>query len=112
MPTWRLPTCPASPAFVPLLGELTSRLLGRHRGTEAVLCGEPLAVYLPPAAGPAAGLHSRRHRARWKRPASWWRKAAACSGAVEALKRPGIYQVKRQGTPVFAVAVAVPPEES
>src|SRR5205085_7133947 len=46
---------PASPAFVPLIGELTSRLLGQRRSVE-IACGEPVAVYLPPAAAPAAGL--------------------------------------------------------
>src|SRR5262249_38275346 len=36
-----------SGAFVPLIGELMNRLLGRQRLTEAAPCGEPLAVYLP-----------------------------------------------------------------
>ena len=42
--------------FVPLVGELVSRLLGRGRAPEEVACGEPLNVYLPPTAGPVAGL--------------------------------------------------------
>src|SRR5207253_468431 len=31
---------PSSPAFVPLIGELSSRLLGRPRSSDAVPCGE------------------------------------------------------------------------
>jgi hypothetical protein len=101
---------PGSPAFVPLIGELMGRLLGAQRVAEAVPCGEPLALSLPPAAGPAAGLSVTG-------PASGvlgqlveegggihWRSPAA--------EAPGVYEVKRGDRVVFAAAVAVPPEES
>src|SRR5207247_6003032 len=44
---------PSSPAFVPLVGELTGRLLGTRRDSSALICGEPVALYLPASAGPA-----------------------------------------------------------
>jgi hypothetical protein len=102
---------PASPAFVPLIGELTGRLLGRRRGVE-IACGEPVAVYLPPTAAPATGLRLVGP-GREREPDNpfveegesvLWRAAAAGP--------PGVYQVVREDRTLFAVAAAVPPEES
>ncbi len=47
---------PASPVFVPLLGELTTPLLGRRGIGVPVVSGEPFAIPLPADAGPVAGL--------------------------------------------------------
>jgi hypothetical protein len=101
---------PASPAFVPLVGELMGRLLGRQRFGEGPACGEPLAVHLPPAAGPVAGL-----KVIGPEPAEDPGRLVEESGGVlwhqQALGKPGVYQVKRGNDTVFAVAAAVPPEE-
>jgi hypothetical protein len=103
---------PSSPAFVPLVGELTGRLLGRQGTAEAVACGEPLALYLPAVAGPAAGLrvHGPDGRPEGAGPLTedgggvLWRRPAAGP--------PGVYQVRRGDSVVFAAATALPPEES
>jgi hypothetical protein len=97
---------PQSPAFVPLVGELATRLLGKPRETGARPCGEPLAVRLPAAAGPAAGL-------KINPPAG---EIIEEGGGVlwrcPLLEAPGVYQVKRGDAVVYAIAAAVPPEES
>jgi hypothetical protein len=103
---------PGSPAFVPLLGELTRRLLGKPRTEEAIACGEPVAAFLPLAAGLAAGLIvfgpdeqpdptselvEEKNGVLWKSPG---------------LASPGIYKVKRESQVVFALAAAISPEEA
>lgn len=104
-----LSTLPSSPAFVPLVGELLNRLLGRQRAADAVACGEPLAVYLPASVGTAAGL-------RLLGPGGEWGQLQEESNGIlwraAALPQPGVYQVQRDGTSAFALAAAVPPEES
>ncbi len=104
---------PTSPAFVPLLGELTGRLLSRRRGSDAVVCGEPIAVYLPASAGPAAGLFVT---GPGNPPLEELGQLVEESGGViwrcPALNRPGIYQVSRQGQAVFSLAAAIPAEEA
>ena len=103
----------SSPAFVPLVGELTERLLGRARIRAAVFSGEPLATYLSPEAGsraeltlsgppgvsPAAigELVDERLGVLWRTPH---------------VGPPGIYKALRGGTTQFAVASEIPPEES
>ena len=106
---------PSSPAFVPLIGELTGHLLGRDRSQEAALSGEPLAVYLPSAASPVSGLridhpasvpiesgtlgelHEENIGVMWQAPAAG---------------PPGVYEVKRGSQTVFAMASAIPPDEA
>jgi hypothetical protein len=97
---------PQSPGFVPLIGELATRLLGKPRETGARPCGEPLAVRLPAAAGPAAGLKINPPAGELVEEGGGvlWR--------CPLLETPGVYQVKRGDAVVYAVAVAVPPEES
>ena len=46
---------PGSPVFVPLVGELVGRLLGRSRADDAVASGELLVSYLPPTPAPPRG---------------------------------------------------------
>jgi hypothetical protein len=97
---------PQSPAFVPLIGELATRLLGRPRETGARPCGEPLAVRLPSAAGPAAGLkvHPPAGEIVEEGGGILWR--------CPVLETPGVYLVKRGDAVVYAAAAAVPAEES
>ncbi|HWE39803.1 MAG TPA: hypothetical protein VG406_24855, partial [Isosphaeraceae bacterium] len=47
---------PASPAFVPMIGELTALLLGSRSVEEPVAPGEPFALVMPADAGPPSGL--------------------------------------------------------
>jgi hypothetical protein len=102
---------PASPVFVPLVGELADRLLGRGRSADAAACGEPLAVYLPPGAGPATGLRvlgpDRQSDAgselREEKGSVLWR-----SSRLDGI---GVYRVQRDDTPVYSVAAALPAEE-
>jgi hypothetical protein len=106
---------PASPAFVPMIGELVGHLQGRDRSQETVYSGEPLAVFLPAAAIPMAGLqivppvggdiepgslgelHEEPVGVMWQ---------AASAGP------PGAYSVRRGSDTVFALASAISAEES
>jgi hypothetical protein len=114
---------PSSPAFVPLVGELAGRLLGRQRAVDAVPCGEPFAFDLPAAAGSAAGLRIVGPGASPDPALAGGDEREADNGQLveesggvlwrgQALRMPGIYHIQRQGTPVFSVATAVAPEES
>jgi hypothetical protein len=100
-----------SPAFVPMLAELSGRILGQRKGEDAaVACGEAMARYLPAEAGMAEGLKivgtgaeemgsvvGENNFVLWK--------SSAMGG-------PGIYKVMRGEKTVFAVASAVPGVES
>jgi hypothetical protein len=103
---------PGSPAFVPLVGELMGRLLGRQRVAEALACGEPLAVSLPAAAGPAAGLRVLGPGGAADDASPFVDESGGVLWRQPAAGVPGVYQVKRDGTTVFAVAAAVPADES
>jgi hypothetical protein len=103
---------PASPAFVPLIGELTGRLLGQQRMTEILPCGEARALYLPGAAGPAAGLSISGPPGAALEGSALVEESSGVLWHVPALQTPGIYEVKRNGKAVFAVAAAAPAEES
>jgi hypothetical protein len=117
---------PASPGFVPLIGELTGRLLSLRGGEDAAASGEPVALYLPAEAGAAEGLSIHVSRVGEGRAGL----ETAADGAVTDLHGalseeggfvmwrwaaagpPGIYEVRREGGTVFAVATAVPGSES
>lgn len=105
----------SSPAFVPMIGELTTALLGRDLSQESVNSGEPIAAYLPSDASPLAGL-------RIVPPAT----SPSESGSLGELQEesvgvmwqaaasgpPGVYEVKRQDKTVFALASSIPAEEA
>jgi hypothetical protein len=100
---------PASPAFVPLIGELAERLAGRRRTADALACGEPVVLNLPRSAGPSAGLDLIGP----DRDAGTLREdAGGVTWSHPGIRTAGVYTIKRQGTTVFAAAAAVPPEES
>lgn len=106
---------PSSPAFVPIIGELVSHLLGRDRPQEPTYCGEPIAVFLPPSAVPVAGLqiepaagvtheegslgelHEESVGVMWQ---------AASAGP------PGVYSIRRGRDTIYALATTLSPEES
>jgi hypothetical protein len=98
-----------SPAFVPLVGELSARLLGQRRAGDAVPCGESAAVYLPATAGPIAGLavsgpDGAAGQLREESGGVLWSHPGTAT--------PGVYRVTRGSDVVFAVASAIAPEES
>ncbi len=105
---------PQSSAFVPLLGELSGLLMGERRIPAAQACGEPLSAFLPPEAGPSAGLNVLTPAGT----APDWETGELLDEPIGVLWReqaagpPGIYQVQRGGKPVYAVATAAPAEES
>jgi hypothetical protein len=100
---------PASQAFVPLVGELTGRLLGQRRAADAVPCGEPAAVYLPATAGPIAGLALTGPDGS---PGQLREESGGVLWSHSGTATPGVYRVTRGGDVVFAVASAVAAEES
>jgi hypothetical protein len=100
-----------SPMFVPLIGELSERLLGRRRAGGAVACGETLVAYLPAEAGPIAGL---RIEADADGNAPLGELEEDSGGALwkwNSVGPPGVYRVVRD-RPVFALAAALDPDES
>jgi hypothetical protein len=100
----------ASPAFVPLVGELVDRLLARHRSVDAVACGEPLVVPLPAQVGPATGLTLTGPKG--SDPGQLQEESGGVIWRSIGLSLPGVYEVKRGDATVFAVAAATPAEES
>ncbi|MFN0052097.1 MAG: vWA domain-containing protein [Planctomycetales bacterium] len=105
----------ASPAFVPLVGELTSRLLGRERTAEAIGCGEPLAVYLPAAAGSRAGLEivvPAEVKQEVEDPGELHEDQVGVMWQGSAAGPPGVYEIRRGTQTVLALASAIPAEES
>ncbi len=106
---------PSSPAFVPLIGELTGTLLGRDRSQESVPSGESFAVYLPSSASPVTGLRVVPPEANSLETGSlgelheenvgvMWQAAEA--GPL------GVYEVRRGPQTVFALASSIPAEEA
>jgi hypothetical protein len=106
---------PASPAFVPLTGELISHLLGRDRSQETMSSGEPVAVFLPPEAVPAAGLKIEARsdstvesdtlgELHEENVGVMWQAGAAGS--------PGVYEVRRGNDTVYSMAATIPAEEA
>ncbi len=104
---------PTSAAFVPLVGELVDRLLSRPRRTDAA-CGEAVAVYLPTAAGPAAGLQLRAPETSFAAPAvgDLREESTGVLWRLPGPETPGVYQVQRNRSTVFALAAGIPADES
>ncbi len=98
----------ASPAFVPLVGELTALLLGNRSIAAPVASGEPFAISLPTDAGAPSGLSivppSAETEVIEERSGPTLR---ASSASV-----PGVMRIMRGDQAVFAIAAAVPDQES
>jgi hypothetical protein len=103
---------PGSGAFVPLVGELTGRLLARHQTGDATHPGEQVLRFLPPEAGALADLKI----ASTGDDATDLGTLSEESGSViwkwEFGGPPGIYTIRRGGADVFALATTIPPAES
>jgi hypothetical protein len=99
---------PASPAFVPLIGELSTLLLGGKSVDPPVAPGEPFSLPLPGDAGPPRGLKivpgGNGLELAEEREGLLVRTAAAGP--------PGVTRVVKDDRTVFAVAAAVPEQES
>jgi hypothetical protein len=113
---------PTSSAFVPLIGELTTLLLGRRTVSAPLACGEPFALPLPPDAGPIAGLsivseHNSHggDRERNNSGGPGIELVEEPEGLVcrsPAAGAPGSVRIHRGERTVFALATAVPEQES
>ena len=102
-----------SPAFVPLMGELTAILLGRRNLQVPVACGEPFAVPLPADAGPATGLTIVPPApSGGQDPGKLVEDKEGVLWRSEGAGAPGVTRVERDGHPVFALAAAIPEAES
>jgi hypothetical protein len=99
---------PTSNAFVPLMSELVGRLMGTRADQTSVNCGEAMAVYLPAEAGAAAGLALEPAEGAGQ----LGEENAFVTWRWNTAGPPGVYQVKRGGATVFAVASGVSKDES
>jgi len=102
----------ASPMFVPLMSELTARLLSRTSGQDEIASGQMFVKELPPDAGPAAALSVAGPP---RSNAALGTLIDSDSGAVWRWPEagpPGVYMVRHDQTPVYAVASTIPTEES
>jgi len=104
---------PVSPLFVPLVSELTQELLAKRHGPGEFASGEPLVMALSGSSDAAGELTvmggpteaaDRRGEIVLEATGPLWRAAAAGP--------PAVYEVKRGGQTIAAVAVAIPPDES
>lgn len=114
---------PKTWAFLPLVEELVHGLIDRGRGNDTAYCGEPMVVQLPGDAGPTPGLklvglstekaaQPEQGNAKEK---MYGELADDSTGAVWRWNTPdrlGVYGVEHDKAPIFAKAVALPPEES
>src|SRR5207244_1415894 len=102
---------PASPMFVPLIGELMNQLLDPRRSQDEVACGEPMTVALPALAGPAAKLAVLGPE-KENAAADFVEETAGLLWRSRAMPGPGVFRITRDKQVVFALAAAIPPEES
>ena len=105
-------TLPSSPLFVPLVAELTDRLLATGGSPEAAPCGEPLAAYLPAEAATAHGLAVVGPDGATVADATVSQEGSFVLWRADAAGPPGVYAVRRAGQTVFAAATACPASES
>lgn len=113
---------PASPAFVPLIGELSNLLLGRRSIGPPVACGEPFALPLSADAGPTAGLAIVLDRDSTNQSRGMRTDADPGTELVEepegvvcrgrSAPAPGAIRIRRGERTVFALATATPEQES
>jgi hypothetical protein len=100
--------------FVTFLGELIGRLLGRSRLGDTAVSGEPLTAFLPATAGPAQGLNivSLSSSSKSTTLGELRESNTGLLWHFDHAGLPGIYQVQRNGTPVYSLAIGIPGEES
>ncbi|MCH7989861.1 MAG: hypothetical protein IID46_12030 [Planctomycetes bacterium] len=102
-----------SPIYVPLLAELVQNyLLPRRQGIGETACGETFVIDLPAEAGSLQGLKLTGPSQHTDNPGTLSQESHGVVWSAEALSETGIYQVKRREKTEYALAVAVPAEES
>jgi len=102
---------PASPMFVPLVGELMIQLLDPRRSRDEVACGEPMTAALPALAGPAAKLAVVGPGGE-SGAAEFVEETAGLLWRSRIMPGPGVFRVIRDRQVIFALTSAIPPEES
>jgi Aerotolerance regulator N-terminal/von Willebrand factor type A domain len=99
---------PSSPAFVPLVGELSNRLLGSSASSSSFSPGESATFLFPPDVGSAdlvvEGPTGDTGRISQDSGGLTWRPPLDA--------RPGIYRVKHGSTTVLAAAAVLPADEA
>jgi len=102
---------PGSTLFVPLVGETIGRLLSQHH-EQAIQCGEPMTAYLPTDAGAVAGLELVGENPSTEEIGSLIEEGGSVLWRCPQAPPPGVYRVKRGDATVFAIASAIPAQES
>jgi hypothetical protein len=106
---------PKTAAFVPLMAELVEQMLNRPRVANAAFCGEPLVAHLPAEVGTASGLRACGPNGNGADTGHCGELVDEAVGVVWRWTTPGppgVYRVERNASPVFALAVNIPDEES
>jgi hypothetical protein len=101
-----------SPAFVPLVEEIVASLVSRGNVQDAVPCGELAVSYLPPEVTASAGLNIAGTNADQTTTGTLSDESGLVAWRWDEAGPPGVYQVKRGGVTVFALATGVPGGES
>jgi hypothetical protein len=109
---------PTTPLFVPLVHEMVQQLTAGRKLVDTARSGEPLSVYLP--AEPAAVGQLRI--TRWSTADAGEKSEQDFGELVEessnvlwrwgSAGRPGVYRVEHRDNTVYALATAIPEEES
>jgi hypothetical protein len=102
----------SSPLFVPLISELTARLMAANGSADAQNCGEPMAIYLPPDAGSAKGLAISGQESESADMGALSDDSTGVLWRSNAAANSGSYQVKRDDRIIFAMATAPPASQS
>jgi hypothetical protein len=102
---------PGSTLFVPLVGETVGRLLSQRR-EESTNVGEPMTAYLPTEAGAATGLTLAGENVSKDELGSLVEEGGFVLWRCPQAPPPGVYSVKRADSTVFAIASAIPAQES
>jgi hypothetical protein len=94
-----------------LVGETIGRLLSQ-RHEQAIHCGEPMTAYLPTDAGAVAGLELVGENPSTGDLGSLIEEGGSVLWRCPQAPPPGVYRVKRGDATVFAIASAIPAQES
>lgn len=103
---------PASPLFVPLLGELTRRLLTRHSGAAELPSGEPATLSLPGNIENASELAISINPPAQESLGELTQEAFGIQWRTKAASPPGVVELKRAGQTLFGAATVIPASES
>lgn len=102
-----------SPIYVPLLAELVqNHILQRRQGSGERICGESFVVDLPAEVGSLQGLKISGPNQETDNLGTLTQEAFGVVWSGETMSDPGVYRINRQKQTEYALAVALPPEES